>query len=295
MVPATPRLARDVAVGPVSAPAADNRLRFALAGAQWKLSVREGERGLTMPVQGETGAWIAKFHDPVFKGLPRVEHATMRWAELSGVWVPPFRQVHVSEFVYLPDGIPTGDGSGFLIERFDRSPAGERIHMEDFAQVLDRPPGDPQYDSQYEYLAAILAYLAPEDIRPYCERLVFCILCGNTDAHLKNWSLIYPNGRTPRLSPAYDLVASVLYAPGETADELALTLGGSRCFETMSSDSFRLLASVSGRSFDEVRSWVSEAAERVRTVWHEQASALPWLDRERARIEEHMARVPLGR
>ena len=29
---------------------------------------------------------------------------------------------------------------------------------------------------------------------------------GNTDAHLKNWAVIYPDGVVPRLSPAYEVV-----------------------------------------------------------------------------------------
>lgn len=161
LVPGTPRLAREAAPRVLLALEPAQQLRFSLAGAQWKLSVREGERGLTVPVQGETGAWIAKFHDPIFKDLPRIEVATSRWAELSGVHVPPFRSAHVSEFAELPEGTPTGDDTVFLIERFDRSTAGERIHIEDFAQVIDRPPGPCQYDGDYEYMAAILGYIAP--------------------------------------------------------------------------------------------------------------------------------------
>lgn len=31
------------------------------------------------------------------------------------------------------------------------------------------------------------------------------------DMHLKNWSLIYPDGRKPKLAPAYDFVATIAY------------------------------------------------------------------------------------
>jgi serine/threonine-protein kinase HipA len=51
------------------------------------------------------------------------------------------------------------------------------------------------------------------------------VLIGNGDMHLKNWSLLYPDGRTPVLSPACDLVATFPYIPN---DSLALTFGGSR-------------------------------------------------------------------
>jgi serine/threonine-protein kinase HipA len=140
----------------------------------------------------------------------------------------------------------------------------------------------------------VLAYVCPDDLRQFCERLVFCVLAGNTDAHLKNWSLIYPDGRRARLSPAYDLVASVLYVP-DIADELALSLGGSQRFEDVHVESFRAMAAVAGLAFDEVAAWVTQAAERVRTAWSEQAGELPYRRDERARLERHMARVPLGR
>jgi len=285
-------LPRRVSRPPPPEPLTAGALRFSLAGAQWKLSVREGERGLTIPVRGQTGSWIAKFHDPSHAHLPRVEQATMSWARACGLNVPTVRQGHASEFEQLPEGIPTGDGTVFLIERFDRGPEGQRIHMEDMAQVLDRPPGPQQYAGRYEHIATVLANLAPADLREFCERLVFCILSGNTDAHLKNWALLYPDGRHPRLSPVYDFVASMLYVP-PLDDELALTLGDSRRFEAIRLDSFSLMAQSTGHSFAELSTWVQQAVERVRTVWSEKASELLFLPAERQRLDQHMARIPL--
>ena len=275
-------------------PATTGRLRFSLAGAQWKLSLRTSDRGFVVPVQGEEGAWIAKFHDPRFPALPRVERATMEWARRAGIEVPPFRIGRVEEIMDLPAVIPAGDGSVFLIERFDRRPGGGRIHIEDFGQVLDRPPGDAQYRGDYEELAAVLAAVAPEDLRAFCERLVFSALAGNTDAHLKNWSLIYPDGRSARLAPAYDLVSTVVYR-GKVEDELALALGRSKRFEDVDEASFRRLAAVCSRDFAEVRGWVNAAAERVRAAWGEEGRELGFEADERQAIERHLDRVPLGR
>ncbi len=134
----------------------------------------------------------------------------MSWAAATGLRVPEFRRAALEEFETLPDYIPKSEGDAFLIDRFDRAPGAQRVHIEDFGQVLDQPPGDPQYKGRYEHIGTVLAALCPQDLREFIERLAFCAVCGNTDAHLKNWSLIYPDKRTPRLSPAYDLVASVL-------------------------------------------------------------------------------------
>jgi serine/threonine-protein kinase HipA len=291
--PGTPTLAPRPATSTAPKPPVEGALRFSLAGMQWKLSVREQDRKLTLPLRGETGGMIAKFPSPTYKDLPRVELATMTWAKLSGIDVPPIRLAQASDIANLPEGIPIGDGTIYLIERFDRRPDGARVHIEDFGQVLDRPADDHIYEARYEHIAAFLAYLPPEDLRAFCERLVFCVLCGNTDAHVKNWSLIYPDGRHPRLSPAYDLVAAILYEPLATQG-LALTLDSSRRFQEVSVESFRPLAEVSRRSFDDVSTWVQAMVERVLAAWHEQAAELPYLAEERALIEAHIARVPLA-
>lgn len=293
--PGASRLSRPVAQAPTSLPSA-GPLRFSLAGAQWKLSLRAGERGLVVPVQGQSGRWIAKFHDPTYRELPRVEFATMEWARASGVDVPTLRLGHVSEVIDLPAGVPVGDGTIYLIERFDRGPDEARIHMEDLGQVLDRPPGAAQYSGSYELVAAVLAEVVPRgDLRAFCERLVFCVLSGNTDAHLKNWSVVYEGGRWPRLSPAYDLVATVVYLDDvpELADELALELAGSKRFEAVQVGSFHRLADHCGVSFDEVAGWVREAADRVRGAWAGHAARWPFTTRERAALARHLGRVPL--
>jgi serine/threonine-protein kinase HipA len=289
-----PAGSRSVRAPPSPAPAlpAGSPLRFSLAGAQWKLSVRQGDRGLTAPVIGESGHAIAKFQDPTYPGLPRVEFATMSWAAATGVRVPPFRRANLREFEALPDFIPTSEGEAFVIDRFDREKGGARIHIEDFGQVLDHPPGDPQYHGKYEHLGAVLSALCPQDFREFVERLAFCALCGNTDAHLKNWSLIYPDGRTPRLSPAYDLVASVLYVP-PLDDGLALELAGRKRFENIDGASFRPLADACGFSFELVGEWARSTAERARAAFRDHASDWGFTDRERERLAAHQARVPL--
>lgn len=272
---------------------AEGALFFALAGVQWKLSVRDGERGLVVPARGDTGHFIAKFYDPTFPGLPRVEYSTMEWARLSGVSVPHFRLATTAEFPRLPEGIPLGNGDVFLIERFDRAGDGSRVHMEDFGQVLDRPPGDAQYSGSYEHIGAVLAALAPEDARGFCERVAFCAVAGNGDAHLKNWTLLYPDGHSARLSPAYDLVATVVYPRVE--DRLALSLASSRSFEDVSERSFEPLARVFGVDFAAVSGWARGIAERTREAYHAHAMDWPLSDAEREQLTRHMARVPLGR
>ena len=294
LAPGQPSVAPRPAMPSAPAPRREGPLRFALAGMQWKLSLREQDRKLTLPLQGETGGVIAKFPSPTFRDLPRVELATMLWARRAGIDVPPCWLAEASDIDNLPDGVPVADGGVYVIERFDRRPDGSRVHIEDLGQVLDVPADDRIYSGSYELIAAFLAYLPIEDLRAFVERLVFCVLCGNTDAHLKNWSIMYPDGRHPRLAPAYDVIASILYEAPRTA-RLALSLSGSMRFQDVSIDSFRLMARVTRQPFGEVSRWARQAAERVVTAWHEQAADFPYLAEERARIDAHLARIPLAR
>jgi serine/threonine-protein kinase HipA len=53
--------------------------------------------------------------------------------------------------------------------------------------------------------------------------------------HLKNWSLIYPDTRSARLSPAYDFLSTVAYLPD---DKLALSFAGSKAYDSLTREQF---------------------------------------------------------
>ena len=73
----------------------------------------------------------------------------------------------------------------------------------------------------------------------FVRRLVFSVVIGNADMHLKNWSLLYPDRRTPVLSPGYDFVATLPYIPDDT---LGLSFGGSRSLSEITPDQMRRFA-----------------------------------------------------
>ncbi|WP_300757547.1 HipA domain-containing protein [Janthinobacterium sp.] len=110
----------------------------------------------------------------------------------------------------LPEQIPFE--SVLAVERFDRGPGGARIHMEEFAQVLRYEPRHKYGKGIAQDYAAMLRILdqlsnkPAQDVQEFVRRFVAFILMGNTDAHLKNWALRYPDGRHPELAPLYDPV-----------------------------------------------------------------------------------------
>ncbi len=59
------------------------------------------------------------------------------------------------------------------------------------------------------------------------DRIIYNCLIGNTDAHIKNFSLLYSQDmKDIRLAPAYDIISTVVY--GSSTDELSFNIGDIR-------------------------------------------------------------------
>ena len=63
------------------------------------------------------------------------------------------------------------------------------------------------------------------DALRFFEVALFCFLTGNSDMHLKNFSLLYSLGGVVSLSPAYDLLPTQLLLP-QDEEESALPVNG---------------------------------------------------------------------
>ncbi|MEZ6136751.1 MAG: HipA domain-containing protein [Pirellulaceae bacterium] len=265
----------------------DTSFRFSLAGVQWKLSARSQGRGLTTNASASGSEYIAKFDSPEYPNLPRCEFATMHWAKLSGLTVPEFQMRNVADFDRIPENMPFGNGEVYLCERFDRCNS-QRIHMEDFAQILDRPSGREQYRGSYDEIARVLQWIAPDKVDELLRIVVFNICCGNGDAHLKNFSVLYEDGRTANLSPSYDLVATVAYI---NSNELALDLGASKRFDNLDAARFQIFSDCLGLSLKQLVIRISEYAEKSIDSWLLKDVKDNYTTLQCGRIEQHVAAV----
>ena len=199
----------------------ENALRFSLAGVQLKFSALKNSGkhgGLTIPANGVGGSWIVKLPADRFEGVPENEFSFMTIARQIGIEVPPIQLIDVKSIEGLPEGLGRLSGEQALaIERFDRGKEGP-VHIEDFAQVFGQYPDDKYKNASYRNIANVLGIeTTQDDVAEFIRRLVFSTLIGNDDMHLKNWSLIYYDRRTPSLAPAYDLLSTIAYLPSETA------------------------------------------------------------------------------
>ncbi|QHC57527.1 type II toxin-antitoxin system HipA family toxin [Rathayibacter sp. VKM Ac-2760] len=244
-------------------------LKFSLAGAQMKLSVKATDRGLTIPVSGQAGDFIMKLPDSraEYENVPEAEFAAMELARSAGINTAETKlaDARTVENIGKLGAVPE---ASLLIRRFDRGTDGSRVHYEELAQVMwisttavDAKYRKANFETVANYTAALCGV---EAVLEVIDRIVLNVIIGNGDAHLKNWAYIYPDGTTSSLSPAYDIVPTVLFIPG---DNLGLNLDGQKDFRAVTARSFEKLGSVTGLGAVQARARALEAVERVLSGW----------------------------
>jgi serine/threonine-protein kinase HipA len=163
--------------------------------------------------------YIAKFssRNDVYS-VVKAEYIAMRLAALAGIIVAPVRLVRAL------------DKDVLLIERFDRKKTGvgwRRTAMVSALTLFGLDELMARYAS-YEDLAAIVRHRfdAPTvTLRELFARLVFNVLCGNTDDHARNHAAFW-DGRNLRLTPAYDICPQ--QRAGNEATQAMLVVGDNR-------------------------------------------------------------------
>ena len=266
-------------------------LRFSLAGVQLKFSASgDPERGLTIPVGGQGGSWILKLPDQRFAGVAENEYSMMTFAREVGIDVPNIGLVAAGEIEGLPGDVRFS-GNAYYIQRFDRGPLGERIHMEDFAQANVLYPSEKYERFNFDMLLTQVADLMGSDVAmKLLRRIVFNIGIGNGDMHAKNWTIQYLDDRTPSLAPAYDYLSTIKYMPNEN---LGMNLAGTKAFADIDRERIARLASHARLSVRAAELAVHDMVGRMRDVWPAIKGTLPIDDFHKRVVTEHMDRVPL--
>jgi serine/threonine-protein kinase HipA len=118
------------------------------------------------------------------------------------------------------------------------------------------------------------------------------IATGNGDAHLKNWSLLYPNRITPDWTPLYDQVCTIVY---EVDDKLALPVLGTRDWAALDQGRLGRLAERAGLDIGRAQDILSETLSRLRASWADAAAGLPFSESHRDALRQQWQRVPVLR
>jgi serine/threonine-protein kinase HipA len=267
-------------------------LRFSLAGVQLKLSaIGNPHRQLSIPASSVGGHWIVKLPSPAYPGLPENEFSMMEFARAVGVQVPEIGLIPLDKIPGVPAPWQQLKGNAYYIRRFDRGPNGKRIHIEDFNQIYGQFPDAKYKNYSYTNMATDLWRLTDEvQFTEFVRRLIFNVGIGNNDMHLKNWSLIYPDGRTAQLAPAYDFVSTVRYIAD---DRLALSIAKEKDPTQLNLELLERFARKAQVPNKLVLDTARETAEKMMTLWPVLQKELP-LDRTaRLQITAHMRSIPL--
>ncbi|MCD4719478.1 MAG: type II toxin-antitoxin system HipA family toxin [Desulfobacula sp.] len=157
-------------------------------------------------------SWVAKFiAKDDRRAETRIEYANMLLAKKCGISIPNLEHVTV-----------TSGHDVLLIERFDRENNNGKINRKHFVSGLTMLNEHESYVVQidpekhsYGSLADIIRrYGSPgsikEDMKELFRRMIFNIICSNSDDHLKNHGFLYDFQTSGwRLSPCYDIVPDV--------------------------------------------------------------------------------------
>ena len=193
-----------------------------VAGVQKKLSLHllsEKNEQPRLTLIGFPQGYILKPQSADYQFLPETEQITMVMAEKVGVQVVPH------SFIYI-----SNHSLSYITKRIDRLENGDKIHMEDFCQLSGRLTED-KYKGSYEQCAKIIQKYSARpgiDLTDFFYRLLFCFVTGNSDMHLKNFSLIHNQQSGEwELARAYDLLPVNILMPSDK-EETALTMNGKK-------------------------------------------------------------------
>lgn len=196
--------------------------QMAVTGVQAKVSLslfRKEEKNLTkkLTIVGLYGDYILKPPSEHYEQLPELESATMHLADVCGIKVVPHSLVKLKDKTLC-----------YITKRVDRT-RKTKLHMEDMCQLSERLTEDKYKGSHEQVAKLVLKYSSTPllDVSNFYEQVLFSFFTGNSDMHLKNFSLLEKEGQGLSLCPAYDLVPTILVNPADT-EELALALNAKK-------------------------------------------------------------------
>lgn len=258
-----------------------------------KFSANWGKNGrLTIPAHGVGGDWIVKLPSQAYPGVPENEYSMMELAREIGIEVPETALISIDQIHGLPQDLQFLSNHAFMIKRFDRSSNKEGIHIEDFAQVFNIYSEKKYQAASYRNIAEVIwSEIGEIGIIEFIRRFIFNALIGNGDMHLKNWSLIYPDGRKAALAPAYDFVSTIPYLPN---DQLALSFAGSKSFTALDFDRLKRFADKADLPEALVLETAHETVRAFKRIWQSKDDFA--IDRKLIQIiDNHLKSIPLFR
>lgn len=213
-------------------------------GVQKKLSLHlSGGADARFTIVDYPTGYILKPQTEKYLFLPEFEDLAMRLAGTAGIRTVPYGLLKVNgeyayitkrvdrEISYKTENTPNRKRPEDMPCETAGSASVTLYAMEDFCQLSHRMTQD-KYKGSYENCARIIKKYSAHrglDLSELFLRIVFSYIIGNSDMHLKNFSLreMEPASRRFCLSEAYDMLPVSIILP-EDKDQMALTLNGKK-------------------------------------------------------------------
>ena len=243
----------------------------AFAGSQPKVVLTTGSQLLKLPTQ---------------PGQTRNEYSALALARLAGIDCVDHALAAADSFNALPLQPALTDEPLLMVQRFDRTSAGAAIHCEDFAQVLFKLPAEKYSHCDAAQLGQMLYRYTPQGLtamQEFARRLLVNVLLGNGDAHLKNWSLRYPDHQHATLAPAYDLA----FTQPLGMDANRMMIGGCNDWYTLDFSHFEQWCQAVGVPWRVIRPSLLDTVERARALWPGALEALPMAETDKLLLRHH--------
>lgn len=201
--------------------------------------------------------------------------------------------------IAIPDSFIISLGSSndeevlFATKRYDRKLEGSehildgltvphRLHQEDFAQALGIPAVLKYEKDGQEYIKKMFEIIRSHSSNPIVDQMklweicIFNYLIGNTDNHIKNFSLVYSEDiKYARLAPAYDIISTMVYE--SSTEDMAMSIGGVYDINKIDRPAFERQARNVGlgvtmamRSYDAIVSRFTDALNKARVELEDQ-------------------------
>ncbi len=212
---------------------------LSLTGASGKvgLYLDEKENAWYLPKGRAASTHIVKQSHIRLNQIVLNEQLCLLTAKKLGIDVPESFIINVEK---AKEATPEDKDTLFATERYDRKlvddrkikglPVPLRLHQEDFAQALGMAASKKYEKSPEGYLGKIFKLIREnstdpiDDQKKLWDRILFNYIIGNTDGHIKNFSLLYNSAmNSVRLAPAYDVICTTLYGASR---EMSMYMGG---------------------------------------------------------------------
>lgn len=229
-----------------------------VTGVQKKMSLHLDTHGATprLTLVNYPTGYILKPHTKEYPCLPEAEYLVMQMAEKAKIKTVPHALIRIKA---------QDNSFAYITKRIDRRD-GKMLAMEDFCQLDGRLTED-KYKGSYERCAKIIQHYSSRtglDITELFIRVIFSYIVGNSDMHLKNFSLIETDEKSSSfiLSDAYDMLPVNIVNPADT-EQTALTLNGKkrnlhRNDFLKFADACQIDRAVAGKIIDRLKGYESE-------------------------------------